>query len=244
MIEHIVRRGDTLLRIAEQHDVTLDDLLSANPQIGDPNKIVVEQKILIPAQGTPGAAPAPVEDDDEELSLDVDPNAILFLSEFQPKGASDRTARQAKLPEKGIRGVGASIAMAKSDRERMMEHKGKFIEAGRQFDLPPALLAAIASRENRGGAALKNGIGDNGHGFGLMQVDDRNPFPVVRDGGPFGQPHINQATGILKGKLDKVKSRFPELAEAAQLQMAVSRYNGGSGLRPPDSDRGTTGEED
>jgi hypothetical protein len=104
------------------------------------------------------------------------------------------------------------------------------------------LLAAIASRESRGGAVLDSkGFGDGGHGFGIMQVDNRNPFPVVHDGGPAGQPHINQATEILANKLANVKQSFSGLSEVEQLEMAVSRYNGGAGKRPPNSDQGTTG---
>ena len=122
-----------------------------------------------------------------------------------------------------------------------MQHKAKFEAAAREFDLPPALLAAIASRESRGGNILKAGFGDHGRGFGIMQVDIGNPFPVVQDGGPAGQPHINQATGILKDKLTAVKRKFPDLSEVEQLQTAVSRYNGGAGLAPPNSDKGTTG---
>jgi hypothetical protein len=88
---------------------------------------------------------------------------------------------------------------------------------------------------------LKDGFGDHGRGFGIMQVDIGNPFPVVQDGGPAGQPHINQATSILKDKLLTVKKKFPDLSGVEQLQAAVSRYNGGAGLRPPNSDKGTTG---
>ena len=73
-----------------------------------------------------------------------------------------------------------------------------------------------------------------------MQVDDRNPFGG-HDGGPAGQAHINQATKILSGKLNTVRQSLPDLSEVEQLQAAVSRYNGGAGKRPPNSDQGTTG---
>ena len=145
-------------------------------------------------------------------------------------------------PYPTIRGVKASEIMAETDRSRVMAHKGKFKAAARNFNLPPALLAAIASRESRGGNALNaQGFGDGGHGFGIMQVDDRNPFPVVTKDGPFGQPHIEQATKILKQKLEKVESETIALSDSAQLQTAVSRYNGGAGRPVPRSDEGTTG---
>ncbi|HMJ26211.1 MAG TPA: hypothetical protein VK475_10295 [Pyrinomonadaceae bacterium] len=163
-------------------------------------------------------------------------NAILDL--FQPAGASPKTAKQDHLAG----GVASSETMAKTDRNRVMASKEKFKLAARAHNLPPALLAAIASRESRGGAVLKNGFGDGGHGFGIMQVDDRNPAtPVQHDGGPAGQPHIDQATRILADKLAQVRRSFPNLSEVEQLVMAVSRYNGGAGKQPPNSDEKTTG---
>ena len=249
---YVIQAGDTLAAIAQNSSVTLEVLLGANPDIKNPNRISVGQQIRIPIL-TPGGNGAngdgAASSSSSSSSVAPEPeaaaggsfglNAILF--EAETAGAADGTARQDKLPQKGVRGVAASNAMADLDRKRVMAHKAKFIEAGARFGLPPALLAAIASRESRGGAALKNGFGDGGHGFGLMQVDDRNPFGVVKEGGPAGLPHIIQASGILRDKLKAVRAKFPTLPPVRQLQTAVSRYNGGSGKPFPDSDRGTTG---
>jgi soluble lytic murein transglycosylase-like protein len=95
-----------------------------------------------------------------------DPNNILF--NFQSTGASIATAKQDKLPQKGILGVAASRAMAGADDKRVLPLKDKFIAAGEQFNIPPALLAAIASRESRCGAALKNGFGKRCVGAGAV----------------------------------------------------------------------------
>lgn len=238
-VEHRVKSGETLLGIARQHGVTLDALLAANPEIQDPSRIRVGQVIVIASQAEAPPLPSESHEGNEGHSQsEADPNAILF--EAASAGASNATAKQDKLPGRGITGVQASETMAETDRKRVMQHKAKFEEAAGKFDLPPALLAAIASRESRGGNILKNGFGDHGHGFGLMQVDDKNSF-VEKEGGPTGQPHINQATGILKEKLLAVKRKFPELSAVEQLQTAVSRYNGGAGLPAPDSDKRTTG---
>jgi len=240
---HIVKSGESLGAIAKQHNVTVAEILAANPDITNPNLIRLGQVIQIPTAQSGGSA-APVSN---VLSATSAPAAGLsagggnpvnaILNEFESSGASAKTAKQDKLPG----GVGSSEKMANFDRKRVMAHKDKFILAANQFSLPPALLAAIASRESRGGAVLKNGFGDGGHGFGLMQVDNRNPFKVQQDGGPAGQPHINQATGILANKLASVKKQFSALPDVEQLQMAVSRYNGGAGKQPPNSDAGTTG---
>lgn len=246
---HVVQAGDSLSKIAQNSRVTLEVLLGANPDIENPDSISVGQQIRIPLLSTgpdgsngDGAGGASAHETTAAAAASGGSaalNAILF--EAETAGASDRTARQDKLPQKGVKGVRASQAMAELDRRRVMAHKAKFIEAGARFGLPPALLAAIASRESRGGAVLKNGFGDGGHGFGLMQVDDRNGFGIVKEGGPSGLPHIIQASGILLRKLKDVRGKFPSLSPVRQLQTAVSRYNGGAGKAFPNSDQGTTG---
>jgi hypothetical protein len=169
-----------------------------------------------------------------------DPNAILFT--YEPTGASEKTARQDALPAQGIVGVKASEAMAQADRERVKRLKAKFVEAGEMFDLPPALLAAIASRETRCGAVLDhNGFGDRGNAFGIMQVDKRFHSPIETEDGPAGEAHIHQATQILRDNLDLVQRRVESLSDSQSLQMAVSQYNGGLRRLPPHSDEGTTG---
>jgi murein DD-endopeptidase MepM/ murein hydrolase activator NlpD len=56
-----VKSGDTLTKIAKRNKLTLAQLLQANPQIKDPNKIKVGQAINIPngASTTAGTTPAP-----------------------------------------------------------------------------------------------------------------------------------------------------------------------------------------
>ncbi len=46
---YTVQRGDTLRKIADRLNTTVDALLKANPQIGDPNLIYVGQVINLPA---------------------------------------------------------------------------------------------------------------------------------------------------------------------------------------------------
>lgn len=53
---YVVQRGDTLSAIAQRFDVTLQEILDANPEITDPGVIKVGQGIIIPT-----SAPAPTE---------------------------------------------------------------------------------------------------------------------------------------------------------------------------------------
>lgn len=45
---YVVKKGDTLIRIAFRHGVTLAALLAANPEVTDPTKLRIGQKLVIP----------------------------------------------------------------------------------------------------------------------------------------------------------------------------------------------------
>jgi peptidoglycan endopeptidase LytF len=53
---YTIRAGDTLFAISRRFNVSLDDLLEANPNI-DPNRLMIGQRICIPL-GEPGECPA------------------------------------------------------------------------------------------------------------------------------------------------------------------------------------------
>jgi LysM repeat protein len=57
-IVHIVKSGESLSKIAQRYGVTVDQILSANPQIKNPDRIKLGDPITIPA-------PAPSEIVDE-----------------------------------------------------------------------------------------------------------------------------------------------------------------------------------
>ena len=54
---YVVKSGDTLLKIAKRNNLTVDQLLAANKQIKNPNKIAVGDEIVIPV-----AAPSEIVD--------------------------------------------------------------------------------------------------------------------------------------------------------------------------------------
>uniref|UniRef100_A0A672MTU1 Uncharacterized protein n=1 Tax=Sinocyclocheilus grahami TaxID=75366 RepID=A0A672MTU1_SINGR len=63
--------------------------------------------------------------------------------------------------------TGASEATV-SRLPKNLKYKSKIIKVGRAKQMDPAVIAAIISRESRAGAALKDGLGDHGNGFGLI----------------------------------------------------------------------------
>lgn len=152
-----------------------------------------------------------------------DANAILF--EHGTTGASGATASQ-----DGLRSGGemASQAMAQTDWNRVSQYEALFLTAAAEYEVPPALLMAIASRETRGGNSLnEDGFSKyDGQGFGLMQVDKNHHTP---EGGAFSIEHVRQAASILKGMLDQVGDKFPDWSDSQKLQGAVAAYNKGSG---------------
>jgi soluble lytic murein transglycosylase-like protein len=166
----------------------------------------------------------------------------IILADLRGTGASAVTARQDRLAAGGPE---ASHTMAMTDLRRVTPIKDRFNAAARLTGLPPALLAAIASRESRCGNVLaSDGTGDGGVAFGIMQVDERSHTIVGRPD-PRNQEHIDQAAGILEGFLARVKSTFPAGARALQLRAAVAAYNCGPGnvtsLEAPDAR--TTGRD-
>lgn len=167
-------------------------------------------------------------------------NTILAL--FEAAGASARTARQDNLATGGPE---ASRAMAQTDLGRVRPLIAKFNAAAANEDLPPALLAALASRESRCGNVLdRNGFGDGENAFGIMQVDKRShDLQGLPD--PRSLEHIDQAAGILNQAFEQAQRKFPDQPPARQLQAAVAAYNCGIGRvqSPADADTHTTGQD-
>src|SRR3982751_3522113 len=52
---HVVQRGETLYRIAQQYSLTIEAIATFN-NIADPTNIQVGQRLLIPLSGTPQTA--------------------------------------------------------------------------------------------------------------------------------------------------------------------------------------------
>ena len=56
---YVVAGGDSLSKIAKKFNVTPEDLLAANPQIKNPNRIKVGDQLTIPAPAEPSPETAP-----------------------------------------------------------------------------------------------------------------------------------------------------------------------------------------
>lgn len=153
---------------------------------------------------------------------DINSNAILF--KYSPKGMGRLTADHLTYS-----GVQASRTFAQQDEGRVDALKTAFENIGTALAIPPALLAAIASRESRCGKLLdKEGYGDNGHAFGIMQIDNRCNT-VLGLPNPESSMHITQAAHKLKSFWWQVSKDHPDWPGEYQLLGAVAAYNFGPG---------------
>ena len=124
---------------------------------------------------------------------------------------------------------------------------------------PPEILLAIASRETN----MRNIIGDGGHGYGIMQIDDRS-FPEWTNSGLWKDVNAAIQKGALvlhskqqtirngQGKRLKVGSTpfvgKGQLSKDELLRTAIAAYNSGlwayyNLTKYGDTDRRTTGRD-
>ncbi|XP_019381163.1 PREDICTED: lysozyme g-like [Gavialis gangeticus] len=146
------------------------------------------------------------------------------INRVDTTGVSSQTARPEGLNYIGVR---ASETIAAKDLTRMNTYKGIIQSAGRKLCVDPAVIAGIISRESHAGAALtRDGWGDRGNAFGLMQVDKRYHKII---GAWNSETHLIQGTQILVGMIKAIQRKFPTWTKEQQLKGGISAYNAGPG---------------
>nr|XP_060625762.1 lysozyme g-like [Anolis sagrei ordinatus] len=136
-------------------------------------------------------------------------------------GASAETGKQEGL---SYGGVPASEKIAERDLKNLEKYKTKIMNVSRKTGIDAAIIAAIISRESHAGTLLKNGWGDHGNGFGLMQVDKQFHKPT---GTWDSEEHMIQATSILRSLIKEIEKKFPQWTKEQQLKGGISAYNAG-----------------
>ena len=117
---------------------------------------------------------------------------------------------------------------ARTDAGRIQALAPMINRAAQQYNIPPAILAGIISRETRG----HNVIGDNGHGHGLAQIDDRSFGQWTRAWRAAGMPAgegIRKGAEVFAAKRRYLRGQFPNMSESQLLSATLSAYNGGEG---------------
>ncbi|NXK55388.1 LYG protein, partial [Chauna torquata] len=145
------------------------------------------------------------------------------VNRIDTTGASCKTARPEGLD---YCGVPASRKIAERDLKSMERYKTLIKTVGKKLCVEPAVIAGIISRESHAGKILKNGWGDHGNGFGLMQVDKNYHKP---EGTWNGETHLMQGTKILIRMIKDIQQKFPHWTKDQQLKGGISAYNAGAG---------------
>ena len=166
----------------------------------------------------------------------------IALANAPTGGASARTASQDRLPS----GIASSRKMAETDWRRIKPLVDSFYPVALKFNIPPALIAAIASRESRAGAALTaGGLGDRGNAFGIMQVDKRYHKQAGKGGDPASQAHLEQGAKILADYRQRIMNKHRTWEDTYIIKGTAAAYNSGvSNIQTKEGiDRGTTGDD-
>jgi hypothetical protein len=165
----------------------------------------------------------------------------LALAQAPTSGASGKTAAANGYQA----GIEASFKMAEKDWPLVQPLMPKFICAGEMFNVPASVLAGIASRESHAGSVLDGCWGDNGNGFGIMQVDKRYHQLEGPLDDPASQEHIKQAARIFASYLQQVEQKHSAWEDAYILKGAAAAYNFGvdNVQTKAGIDRGTTGDD-
>lgn len=104
-----------------------------------------------------------------------------------------------------------------------------FAAAEIAYGVPCELLAAVCDRESLGGDALRpagpGGVGDGGHGHGIMQIDDRSHGGFCGAKDDTGAPlWADPAMSIMYGA--RLLARLAK-ASSADWDIAIAAYNCG-----------------
>jgi hypothetical protein len=134
-----------------------------------------------------------------------------------------------------------------------------FKRAAETYRFTPELIMAIASRETN----MRNVIGDGGHGYGIMQIDDRS-FPEWCHSGLWKDvaAGIQKGALVLQSKLETIRNGQgkrlsvggklftgkKDLTKTELLTTAVAAYNSGLWAyydlsKTGDPNRHTTGRD-
>lgn len=142
-----------------------------------------------------------------------------------------------------------------------------FIGAASRLDLEPSTLLAIASRESNLDPVYLTKAGDNGNGYGIMQVDRRSHAAHVKSGAwRDARANIEYGASVLRQMRDVIRARAGRLLSirtpsgrlyTAQIpavippddleRIAIAAYNSGLWAlyhyaKRRDPDFGTTGK--
>ncbi|XP_059160495.1 glycine, glutamate and proline-rich protein-like isoform X1 [Physella acuta] len=132
---------------------------------------------------------------------------------------------------KKIGGVPASEAAVQADLPALNSLKACYEQVGQNTGIPAAVIAAIASRETRGGATIasKSGWSSDNRYYGILQCNIRIHCDLESTSVPWNScDHIQMIISkVLLPYIAKVKATHPNWTPEKILQGGVAAYNFG-----------------
>ncbi|XP_012944836.1 lysozyme g [Aplysia californica] len=123
-------------------------------------------------------------------------------------------------------GVSASNSDAQADITYLNKYKTCFQKVAVSQCIQASLIAALASRESRGGSLLKDGYGDHKKAWGILQCDIKKSGLNCKSCGWDSCCHVEMMVrDILVPNINSVKRKFPSWTDAQALQGGVAAYN-------------------
>ena len=127
-----VKSGHNLTKLAEQHGVTVNDILEANPEIKDGN-IKIGQKIKIPKKGNTGTASTRKVNNDDDATAkrkaaEEAKKKAAEEADAKKKAAEEAAAKKKAAEDAAKKKAAAKEAAKKKELERKEEAKKKAAE--------------------------------------------------------------------------------------------------------------------
>ncbi len=119
------------------------------------------------------------------------------------------------------------------DWDEAQKYMEAITAASGRHAVPVEVILGIGSRESAWGRTLTPhgpaGVGDHGHGRGLMQIDDRWHKEFISSG-KWSDPakNIDYGVALVKANVDSLIKKYPGETDLA-LQRALAAYNCGLG---------------
>ena len=116
--------------------------------------------------------------------------------------------------------------------EEAKKYEGIVYKVATKYEIPAAVIAGLGSRESHWGLALTpqgpSGIANQGHGRGLMQIDDRWHVPFVQSGKwSDGRENIIYGSAVLKNCMNYFIQKEGWAMGLNLLNAGLASYNCG-----------------
>ena len=151
------------------------------------------------------------------LNVESIREALGALEQYSPTGAWGMMG--------GGRAASRNAVALHINKDYAKKLAQSFVDVEHVTGVPREILAALASRETHFGFLLdKDGLGDHGNGFGIMQVDKRYHRPK---GTPWSLDNIIQGAGIWSDYYAQVKAKHSSWDPRYWVKGACVAYNSG-----------------